>query len=78
MRRYLRRVGQHAESADSPDVADGPVAELVSPEADTSVGALDEAAFDRSVELLNQVGLLSEPVAYSDVVDESVYDAVAQ
>ena len=54
------------------------VAELVSPEADTHVGALNEAAFDRSVELLNQVGLLSEPVVYSDVVDESVYDAVAQ
>ncbi len=54
------------------------VAELVLPEDDTSVGALNEAAFDRSVELLNQVGLLSEPVEYGDVVDESVYDAVAQ
>ncbi len=54
------------------------VAELVSPEDDTSVGALNEDAFDRSVELLNQVGLLSKPVAYGDVVDESVYDAVAQ
>ncbi len=54
------------------------VAELVAPEDDTRVGALNEEAFNRSVELLNQVGLLSEPVAYSDVVDESVYDAVAQ
>ena len=54
------------------------VAELVAPEEDTNVGTLNEEAFNRSVELLNQVGLLSEPVAYSDVVDESVYNAVAQ
>ena len=54
------------------------VAELVSPEDNTQVGALNEEAFDRSVALLNQVGLLAQPVAYGDVVDESVYDAVAQ
>ena len=54
------------------------VAELVAPEEGTNVGALNEEAFNRSVELLNQVGLLSEPVAYGDVVDESVYEAVAQ
>ncbi len=54
------------------------VAELVSPEADTNVGALNEEAFDRSVGLLNQVGLLARPVTYGDVVDESVYEAVAQ
>ena len=54
------------------------VAELVKPEADTSVGALNEDAFDRSVALLNQVGLLAQPVAYDDIVNESVYDAVAQ
>ena len=54
------------------------VAELVSPEEGTQVGALNEDAFDRSVALLNQVGLLAQPVAYGDVVDESVYNAVAQ
>ena len=54
------------------------VAELVSPEEGTQVGALNEDAFNRSVSLLNQVGLLAQPVAYGDVVDESVYDAVAQ
>ena len=54
------------------------VAELVLPEEGTQVGALNEDAFDRSVALLNQVGLLAQPVAYGDVVDESVYDAVAQ
>ena len=54
------------------------VAELVSPEDNTQVGALNEDAFNRSVVLLNQVGLLAQPVAYGDVVDESVYDAVAQ
>ena len=54
------------------------VAELVKPEADTSVGALNEDGFNRSVALLNQVGLLAQPVAYGDVVDESVYDAVAK
>ena len=54
------------------------VAELVSPEDNTQVGALNEDAFNRSVALLNQVGLLAQPVAYGDVVDESVYDAVAQ
>ncbi len=54
------------------------VAELVAPEEGTSVGALNEDAFNRSVELLNQVGLLAEPVAYGDVVDESVYDALGQ
>ena len=54
------------------------VAELVSPEDNTQVGALNEEAFNRSVALLNQVGLLAQPVAYGDVVDESVYNAVAK
>lgn len=54
------------------------VAELVMPEEDTSVGAMNEEGFDRSVELLVQVGLLSEPIAYSDVVDETVYDVVKE
>lgn len=54
------------------------VAELVMPEEDTSVGAMNEEGFDRSVELLVQVGLLSEPIAYGDVVDETVYDVVKE
>lgn len=54
------------------------VAELVKPEDDTAVGAMNEDAFEQSVELLVQVGLLSEPVAYSEMVDESVYEVVAE
>jgi hypothetical protein len=54
------------------------VAELVKSEDDTAVGAINEDARERSVELSVQVGLLSEPVAYDDVVDESVYEAVAE
>jgi len=54
------------------------VAELVMPEENTSVGTMDRAAFDRSVELLMQVGLLSEPVSFDEVVDTSVYEAVSQ
>jgi NitT/TauT family transport system substrate-binding protein len=54
------------------------VAELVKPTADTAVGAIDREAFERSVELLQQVGLISQPASFEDVVDTSVYDAVAQ
>lgn len=54
------------------------VAELVMPEGDTAVGEMSEEAFDRSVELLVQVGLLSEPVEYGEVVDETVYDVVKE
>lgn len=54
------------------------VAELVAPEDDTAVGAMDEEAFSRSVELLTQVGLISEAVAFGDVVDTSVYEAVVE
>lgn len=54
------------------------VAELVMPEEDTAVGAMNEEAFDRSVELLVDVGLLSGPIEYGEVVDETVYDVVAE
>jgi hypothetical protein len=33
-------------------------------------------AFERSVGLLTEVGLLSSPVAYEDVVDNSVLEAI--
>ncbi len=54
------------------------VAELVKPEDDTTVGAMDEDAFEQSVALLQQVGLIADDVSYDDVVDESVYEAVAE
>ncbi len=54
------------------------VAELVKPEDDTDVGEMDEDDFERSVELLTQVGLLSETVSYNEVVDETVYDVVEE
>lgn len=51
-------------------------AKLVKPTPDTEVGAIDRAAFERSVALLVDVGLLSQSVAFDDVVTTSVYDAV--
>lgn len=52
------------------------VAKLVKPTPDTAIGALNREAFDRSVELLVEVGLISEPVSFEEVVDTSVYEAV--
>lgn len=54
------------------------VAELVKPEADSDIGEMDDDDFERSVELLTQVGLLTEPVTYNQVVDETVYDVVEE
>ncbi|HEX7003551.1 MAG TPA: ABC transporter substrate-binding protein [Trueperaceae bacterium] len=54
------------------------VAELVKPSADTEVGSINREQFERTVELLVDVGLISEPVAFDDVVDTSIYEAVAQ
>lgn len=51
-------------------------AKLVKPTPDTVVGAIDRAAFERSVALLVEVGLLNSSVAFDDVVTTSVYDAV--
>jgi NitT/TauT family transport system substrate-binding protein len=53
------------------------VAELVKPTPETQVGAIDRAAFDRSIELLVDVGLLATPVTFEEIVDTSIYDAVA-
>lgn len=47
------------------------VAELVMPSPDTMLGHVDQAAFERSVELLVEVGLISEAVSYEDIVDSS-------
>jgi NitT/TauT family transport system substrate-binding protein len=52
------------------------VAELVRPNADTVLGEVSREAFERSVGLLTEVGLLSSPVAYEDVVDNSVLEAI--
>src|SRR5690606_36833741 len=54
------------------------VAKLVAPTAATVIGALDQAAFDRSFELLVQVGLLANPVSFADAVDTSVFEAASQ
>lgn len=53
------------------------VAELVQPEEDTAVGAIDPEAFERSVGLLVDVGLIGERVTFDEVVDPSVYEAAA-
>jgi NitT/TauT family transport system substrate-binding protein len=52
------------------------VAELVSPTMDTVIGDIDRGAWERSVDLLVEVGLLAEPIAFDDVVDTSVLDAI--
>ncbi len=52
------------------------VAELVKPDADTQVGAISQEAFEHSVDLLVQVGLIDEAVTFDEIVDGSVYEAV--
>jgi NitT/TauT family transport system substrate-binding protein len=52
------------------------VAELVQPTPDTSIGMIDQDAWERSVELLEQVGLISQAFAFDEVVDTSVLDAL--
>ncbi len=52
------------------------VAKLVKPTADTHVGALDRAAFERSVNLLVDVGLIKQAYTWEQAVDPSIYDAV--
>ncbi len=54
------------------------VVELVKPTPDTQVGSIDPAAFENSVNLLVQVGLIGEPVTFEEIVDTSVYDAVQE
>ncbi|MDZ7705762.1 MAG: ABC transporter substrate-binding protein [Trueperaceae bacterium] len=51
------------------------VAELVAPDEDTQLGFIDPAAFARSVELLVEVGLISEPVTFEQIVDTRAYEA---
>lgn len=53
------------------------VAELVRPDEDTEVGAIDPDAFARSVDRLVNVGLIEEAMGFEDIVDTSIYDAVA-
>lgn len=52
------------------------VAELVKPSEDTVVGAIDPAAFERSVNLLTQVGLIENAVTFDEIVDTNIFDAV--
>ena len=43
---------------------------------DTNIGAIDRGAWERSVELLLDVGLLADGASYDDVVDTSVLEAI--
>ncbi len=52
------------------------VAKLVKPTPDTAVGALDRAAFERSVNLLVEVGLINNAYTWEEAVDTSIYDAL--
>jgi NitT/TauT family transport system substrate-binding protein len=52
------------------------VAKLVKPTPDTAVGALDRAAFERSVALLVEVGLIDSAYSWEEVVDPSIYEAI--
>ncbi|MDE0527868.1 MAG: ABC transporter substrate-binding protein [Truepera sp.] len=52
------------------------VAELVQPDMYSTIGAIDQGAWERSVELLVEVGLLNESVGFADVVDTSVLEAI--
>ncbi len=49
---------------------------LVMPTPDTEVGSINRDDWERSVATMVEVGLLSSPVAYEDVVDESIYEAI--
>ncbi len=49
---------------------------LARPTADTEVGAIDRDAWERSVATLVEVGLISEAVAFEDVVDLRVLEAI--
>lgn len=52
------------------------VAKLVKPTPDTAVGSLDQAAFERSVKLLVDVGLIKNAYTWRQAVDPSVYAAI--
>ncbi len=51
-------------------------AKLVMPTPDTEVGALNRDAFERSVDLLVEVGLIENAYTWDDVVDPSIYEAI--
>ncbi len=51
-------------------------AKLVKPTPDTKVGALDRDAFERSVALLVEVGLINKAYTWEEAVDPSIYDAI--
>jgi NitT/TauT family transport system substrate-binding protein len=53
------------------------IAEMVKPTAETAVGSINADAFTRSVDLLLQVGLIKNAVSFEDIVDTSIYDAIA-
>jgi len=51
-------------------------AKLVKPTPDTAIGHLDRADFERSVQLLADVGLIKTAYTWDELVDTSIYDAV--
>lgn len=52
------------------------VAKLVRPAPDTQVGALNQEAFERSVALLVDVGLIENAYTWEEAVDPSIYEAL--
>ena len=52
------------------------VAELVKPTADTQIGYVDPEAFERSVNLLLEVGLISDSVDYAQIVNTTVFKTI--
>jgi len=40
------------------------------------VGSIDRADFERSVQLLVDVGLIKTPYTWDELVDPSIYDAI--
>lgn len=52
-------------------------AKLVKPAADTAVGALDRDAYERSVNLLVDVGMIERAYTWDETVDPSVYEAIS-
>ncbi len=53
------------------------IAEMVQPTTSSKIGWVDPAAFNSSVALLVDIGLIESSVTYEDIVDTSVYDAIS-
>ena len=54
------------------------IAEMVKPSPDTNIGYVDPAAFNQSVSLLLDIGLIKDSVSFADIVDTSAYNAATK